>query len=311
MKLGYIGLGRMGKNMVLRLLENGQEVVAWNRSPEPLKEVTAAGATGAASLEDLIKKLEAPRIIWLMLTAGEVIDEFLEKLLPFLNPGDLIIEGANSFYKDTLKRAKKVQESNIHFMDIGVSGGPGGARKGACLMIGGLDEDFKRIEELCKAIAAPDAYRHLGPVGAGHFAKMVHNAIEYGMMESLGEGLSVLKNSPFQYDFVKLLGIYNNRSVVESRLVGWALDAFKEDPALTNISSSIGSGGSGKRIPAEADWTVDEAHEMGIKLPAIEDAIKVREESGNDAEDSAEGFRNKVISAMRGQFGQHDVKKVK
>lgn len=309
MKIGYIGLGRMGKNMVLRLLENGQQVVAWNRSPDPVKEVVTAGAIGAESLEDLVKKLEAPRIIWLMLTAGEVIDEFIEKLLPLLGPGDLIIEGANSFYKDTLKRFEKVKPTGVHFMDIGVSGGPGGARKGACLMIGGSVEDYKKIEELCQAIAAPQAYQHLGPVGAGHFAKMVHNAIEYGMMESLGEGLSVLKNSPFKYDFIKLLEIYNNRSVVESRLVGWALDAFREDPELSSISSAIGSGGSGQRIPAEADWTVDEAHAMGIKLPAIEEAIKVREESTHDQEESPAGFRNKVISAMRGQFGQHAVKK--
>lgn len=309
MKIGYVGLGRMGKNMVLRLLENGIEVVAWNRSKEPLAEVAAAGATYAESIEDLVKKLEGPRVIWLMLTAGDIIDGIIDQLLPLLDKGDLIIEGANSFYKDTLKRAEKVQGAGINFMDIGVSGGPGGARAGACLMIGGSVQDFERIKTLAIAAAAPDAYQHLGPVGAGHFAKMVHNGIEYGMMESIGEGLAILKFSPFKYDFKKLLDIYMHRSVVESRLVGWVQAAFNEDPELSNISSQIGSGGSGKRVPGEADWTVDVAKEMGIKTPAIEIAVEVRENSSKDPEESPEGFRNKVISAMRGQFGQHAVKK--
>lgn len=309
MKIGYVGLGRMGKNMAFRLLENGIEVVAWNRSPEPAEEVASKGAVKADSLEDLVSKLESPRVIWLMLTAGDVTDEYIDKILPLLEPGDLLIDGGNSFYTDTLKRSERVTAKGIHFMDIGTSGGPNGARTGACLMIGGDKADFERIEELAKAAAAPDAYQHLGSVGAGHFAKMVHNAIEYGMMESIGEGLAILENSQFKYDFTKLLDLYNHRSVVESRLVGWALDAFKEDANLSNISASIGSGGSGKRVPGEADWTVDVAHEMGIGVPAMEASIKVRSESGNDAEDSPNGFRNKVISAMRGVFGQHDVKK--
>lgn len=309
MKIGYIGLGRMGKNMVLHLLEEGIEVVAWNRSPEPVEKVVKAGAVGAKSVEDLVGKLEVPRVIWLMLPAGDVTDEYIDKLLPLLSEGDLLIDGGNSFYKDTLRRAEKLNKSGIHFMDIGTSGGPNGARAGACLMIGGADEDFKKAEEVCKAAAAPGAYQHLGPVGAGHFSKMVHNAIEYGMMESIGEGLAILKNGPFKYDFVKLLDIYNHRSVVESRLIGWVQDAFKEDPELSNISSSIGSGGSGKRVPGEADWTVEVAKEMGIDVPAMEDAVRVREQSHKDLEDSPAGFRNKVISAMRGVFGQHDVKK--
>ena len=310
MKIGYIGLGRMGKNMVLHLLEQGIEVVAWNRSPEPLKEVSDAGAISSSSIEDLVSKLETPRIIWLMLPAGETTDEFIDKLLPLLSKEDLIIEGANSFYKDTLKRLEKIKPTGVHFMDIGVSGGPGGARTGACLMIGGSKDDFQRIETLAKAAAAPDSYQHLGEVGAGHFAKMVHNGIEYGMMEALGEGLAILKHSPFKYDFNKLLDIYNHRSVIESRLVGWAQNAFKEDPELTNTSSTIGSGGAGaQRIKGEADWTVDVAKELNIDTPVIEGAIKIRENSLQDKEDSPNGFRNKVVSALRGQFGHHTVKK--
>ena len=309
MKIGFVGLGRMGKNMVLRLLEQGVEVVTWNRSPEPVEEVVKAGAEGAKTLEDLVQKLDPPRIIWLMLPAGDITDEYIDKLIPFLAEGDLVIDGGNSFYKDTLRRAEKLTKKGIHFMDIGTSGGPRGARVGACLMIGGSDQDFTRVEPLCQAAAATNAYQHLGPVGSGHFAKMVHNGIEYGMMESIAEGLAILKNSPFKYDFVQLLDLYNHRSVVESRLIGWAQDAFKGDPDLANVSSSIGSGGSGKRVPGEADWTIPVAKEMGIDVPAMEDAVRVREQSDKDPEDSANGFRNKVISAMRGQFGQHDVKK--
>lgn len=312
MKIGYIGLGRMGKNMVLHLLEGEIKIVAWNRSLEPIENIKNIknNFIAAKTIEELVEKLPKPRTIWLMLTAGKVVDEFIDKLLPLLEKGDLIIDGGNSFYKDTLRRWDKIKPTGINFMDIGVSGGPGGARNGACLMVGGSKEDFQRIEELLKGAAAPGAYQHLGPVGAGHFAKMVHNAIEYGMMESIGEGLAILKNSPFKYDFVKLLDLYNHRSVVESRLVGWVLDAFKEDPDLAEISSTIGSGGSGKRVAGEADWTVEVAKEMGINVPVMESSIKVRSESGNDKEDSPDGFRNKVISAMRGKFGQHDVKKV-
>ncbi len=309
MRIGYIGLGRMGKNMVFRLLEQGIEVVAWNRSPEPIEEVVKAGAVGVETIDDLISKLDSPRVIWVMVTAGEIVDQVLKQLAGKLSEGDLVIDGGNSFYKDTLRRSEMLSKKGVHFMDIGTSGGPNGARVGACLMIGGTDEDFKRIEGLCKAAAAPSAYQHLGPVGAGHFAKMVHNAIEYGMMESIGEGLAILKNSPFQYDFVQLLDIYNHRSVVESRLIGWAQDAFKEDSELASISSSIGSGGSGKRVAGEADWTLEVAKELGIDVPAMENAVRVRENSQNDPENSPNGFRNKVISAMRGVFGQHDVKK--
>ncbi len=302
MKIGYVGLGKMGKNMVLHLLEQGIEVVAWNRSPEPLNEVAAAGAVKAESLEDLVAKLEAPRVIWVMMTAGEVTDEYLNKLSELVSEGDLLIDGGNSFYKDTLSRSEKLVAKKIHFMDIGTSGGPAGARSGACLMIGGSEEDFQRIEELAKAASAPDSYQHLGPVGAGHFAKMVHNGIEYGMMQAIAEGAAILKTSQFKYDFVKLFDIYNHRSVIESRLVGWILNAFKEDPELKDISSKINATGEG-------EWTVKTAEELNIKVPVLKDSVEVRKTSAEDPEDSPEGFRNKVVSAMRGQFGQHAVKK--
>ena len=302
MKIGYIGLGRMGKNMVLRLLEQGIEVVAWNRSPQPVEEVVKAGAQGAESIEDLVGKLETPRIIWLMLPAGQTTDEFINKLLPLLNKGDLLIDGANSFYKDTLRRASQLTSHDIHFMDIGVSGGPKGARTGACLMIGGDKEDVVRVMELVKAASAPKAWGHFGPVGAGHFAKMVHNGIEYGMMEAIGEGAAILKYGPFKLDLAEIFRVYNNRSVIESRLVEWAWQALSEDPKLRAISSEIKSTGEG-------EWTVKTAKELQVAVPVIEKAFLVRQNSVNDKEDSPQGFRNKVVSAMRGKFGQHAVKK--
>lgn len=302
MKIGYIGLGRMGKNMVFRLLEKGVQVVAWNRSIEPRKEVAAKGADLAESIEELVKKLKPPRNIWLMLPAGETTDEFLSKLIPVLKKGDLIIDGANSFYIDTLNRAKRLKKAGIEFMDIGVSGGPGGARNGACLMIGGSKENFKKVEKVVIAAAAPGAYGHFGPVGAGHFAKMVHNGIEYGMMEAIAEGFAVLKNSPFNLNLVEIARVYNNTSVVESRLVGWAKNALEEDPELKDISSVIGHTGEG-------EWTIKTANNLNVDVPVLEDSFRVRLESEKIDENSPEGYRNKVVSAMRGQFGQHAVRK--
>jgi 6-phosphogluconate dehydrogenase len=304
MKIGYIGLGRMGKNMVLHLLEQGLEVVSWNRSPEPLKEVEQAGAVAATDLEDLVNKAGNPgeRIIWLMLPAGEVTDEFIDKILPLLAPQDLIIDGGNSFYKDTLKRAEKISPTGVHFMDIGTSGGPNGARTGACLMIGGERQDYERILELAKAASAPDAYKYLGKIGAGHFTKMVHNGVEYGMMEAISEGFAILKSSEFNLDLVDVADIYQHRSVVESRLVGWLKEALDKDPELSEISSKIGSTGEG-------EWTAKTAEELGVDARVIADSFKIRQESEGVEENSPDGFRNRATSAMRGQFGQHSVKK--
>lgn len=302
MQIGYIGLGRMGKNMVLRLVEQGIQVVAWNRSTGPLTEVVQAGAEGSSSIKDLVHQLPAPRIIWLMLPAGDVTDEYIDQLLPLLSEGDLIIDGGNSFYKDTLRRAAKITPTGIHFMDIGTSGGPDGARHGACLMIGGNLTDYDNIKELVVAASAPDAYGYFGPVGSGHFAKMVHNGIEYGMMEAIGEGAAILKNSQFDFDLGEVFRVYNHRSVIESRLVGWTQEALAEDPELSQISSVIKSTGEG-------EWTVKTAQELGIEAPVISASWDVRQASDQVKEDSPEGFRNKVVSAQRGKFGKHAVTK--
>lgn len=311
MKLGFIGLGRMGSNMVLHLLEEGIEVVAWNRSADPRAEVAKAGAVAVGTLDQLVSRLEPPRNIWFMVTAGEVVDEMISQLLPKLAAGDLIIDGGNSFYKDTIRRGENLAKKGIHFMDVGTSGGIESARRGACLMVGGSKEDYQRVLPVLKAAAAPDAYGLLGPVGAGHFAKMVHNGIEYGMMEAIGEGAAILKNAPFKYDLAEVFRVYSKRSIIESRLVSWTLAQLREDPELSDISSTIGSGGTAHKAVAEGDWTLAYAKRKGIGIPVIEAAWKVREESEKDKENSPAGFRNKVVAAMRWQFGKHPVKKSK
>lgn len=317
MKIGFIGLGRMGKNMVLRQLEQGNQIVAWNRSEEPRKELKAESKnlkqgkenlTVASTLEELVSRLDKPRIIWLMVSAGTAVDDTLVKLVPLLSPNDLIVDGGNSFYKDSIRRSEMLTKKGIHFMDVGTSGGVESARAGACLMIGGSKEDFIRIKDVAKAAAAPNAFGHLGPVGSGHFAKMIHNGIEYGMMEAIAEGAAILKNSNFKYDLREVFRVYNNRSIIESRLVGWTLNELKNDPELSNISSVIGSGGAAGKVKGEGHWTVEIAHEADIDVPVIEGSLKVRESSDKDKENSPNGFRNKVVAAMRWQFGRHPVK---
>ncbi len=309
MQIGFIGLGRMGKAMVLNLVEKGVEVVAWNRSPAPVDEMAKAGAIAARSLDELVAKLESPRIIWVMVSAGNAVDEIIDALAEKLSPGDLIIDGGNSNYKDTVRRNKELSAKGIHFMDIGTSGGIESARKGACLMIGGQKEDFDRIKGLLKHMAAPNGFGLLGSAGAGHFAKMIHNGIEYGMMEAIGEGAALLKSSDFNYNLADVFKVYSVQSIIESRLVGWTHNELEKDPDLKDISSTIGSAGTNQRLPAEADWTLDFAKEKKIHIPVIEASMKVRDHSSKDKEDSPEGYRNKVVSAMRGQFGRHPVRK--
>lgn len=293
--------------MVLHLLEQGIEVVAWNRSPESREEVKKAGAETVETIKELVRILKQVQddngiVIWLMLPAGEVTDEMIQKLIPLLSKGDIVIDGANSYYKDSIRRGELLSRSEISFLDIGVSGGPKGARNGACLMIGGEKEDLERIKEVIMAASAEDAWGHFGPVGSGHFAKMVHNGIEYGMMESLAEGVAILKSSPFNYSLAEVLRVYNKRSVIESRLVGWLQEALEEDPNLAEVSSKIGATGEG-------EWTVKVAQELGVDARVIKDSYQLRVESEKVDESSADGFRNKSVSAMRGKFGGHSVKK--
>lgn len=297
MKIGFIGLGKMGNNLATHLLEKQIEVVVWNRSPEPIQNLAKSGATTAQDVSGLVLKLPTPRIIWLMVSAGSVVDEIIMKMKPDLTAGDIVIDGGNSFYKDTVRRNRMLAGDHIYFMDIGVSGGPSGARTGACLMVGGDKAAYDRILPILKILSAPEAFAYVGPSGAGHFAKMVHNGIEYGMLESIAEGAAILKKSSYNFNLAQVFKLFNKRSVIESRLVGWTAQQFEEDQDLGEISSTIARTGEG-------EWTVETAKDLSIDVPAISAALEVRKQSDT----TPANFRNRVISALRGKFGQHKVK---
>ncbi|MBI3671495.1 decarboxylating 6-phosphogluconate dehydrogenase [Candidatus Azambacteria bacterium] len=295
-KIGYIGLGKMGEGMVLRLLEKGWDVVAYNRSPDPVKEMEKAGAQGAYSLKELVESLKAPRLIWIMVS-HQAVDAVLSELAPLLSEGDTIIDGGNSNYKETLRRAEELKERNINFMDVGTSGGPAGARNGACVMIGGEKELFERYEKLFVDISAEKAYGYMGRAGAGHFVKMVHNGIEYGMMQAIAEGFEVMKRSEFGLDLLEVAKIYNNKSVIESRLTKWLESAFeKHGEDLVGISGKVSHSGEGL-------WTIEAAKELGVPVPIIEGSLKFREES-----QASPSYTGQVVSALRNEFGGHNVK---
>jgi 6-phosphogluconate dehydrogenase len=297
-EIGYIGLGKMGKNMVTRLLEHGWNVVAYNRSQDKVKEVEERGAIGASDLKDLVAKLEKPRVVWLMVLQ-QAVDEVLGELLPLLDEGDLVIDGGNSPYQETMRRAEKIQDAGIEFLDAGVSGGPGGCLHGACMMMGGKEEIYKEFVDTGFFLdtCAPDAYKYMGPAGAGHFVKMVHNGIEYGMMQSIAEGFDLMRHSSeFKLNLKDVTDIYSHKSVIESRLVSWMEDAFtKYGDDLKEISGRAGSLGEGK-------WTLEAGVREGIAMPAIQASLDVRNESQQKP-----SYQGKIISALRGEFGQHKV----
>ena len=295
MKLGYIGLGKMGLNMTLRLLEKGYDVVAYDPNEETRNSAKEAGADTASSLEELTQKLEGSKLIWIMVPhkfVGGVIDE----LTPYLQEGDTVIDGGNSPYKDSVSRAIQLSEKNVNFLDCGVSGGPSGAREGACLMIGGQSDIYQKFEQLFKDIAAPDAYGYMGDVGAGHYVKMVHNGIEYGMMQAIGEGFEIMKKSDFNINLSEVSRVYNHKSVIESRLIEWLAGAYKKHGEdLEGISGEVSHSGEGQ-------WTVEAAKELNIPTPIIEGSLQFREDSqGNPS------YTGQVVSALRNQFGGHEV----
>jgi len=297
MKIGYIGLGKMGINMAERLTQAGHEIVAWNRSEDPRREATQRGVKTVETIEELVSSLEAPRIIWLMIS-HTAVDALLETLLPQLEKGDILVDGGNSYFKDTIRRGALCAEHGVQFIDAGVSGGPGGAKDGACIMAGGEDDVFKKLEPIFKDASAPDAYSHVGnKIGAGHFVKMVHNGIEYGMMQALAEGFAVMKESDFNLDLTEVTRIYNNKSVIESRLVGWLEKGYKtygED--LADISGTVAHTGEG-------EWTVKTAEELGVSVPIIKGAFDFRVESARKP-----SYTGKVLSTLRNMFGGHAAK---
>ncbi len=298
-EIGVIGLGKMGAGVVRQLHEKGWRVVAANRSPEPVREMEREGIAGAFSSADLAAKLKSPRIVWIMITAGKGVDENLfgkNGIAGHLKKGDIVIDAGNSFYEDTIRRAKIFKRKGIRFMDVGFSGGPAGARHGGSLMIGGERKTFEYLEPLFRDLSVPQGYEYFGEAGAGHFVKMVHNGIEYGMMQSIAEGFALMKKSKFRLDVRKIAEVYNRGSVVESRLVGWLEDAFRiYGKDLKTVSGSVAYTGEG-------EWTVKTGKKMKMKLPVIEDAFKFRVRSKKSP-----SYTGKVLSAMRNRFGGHAI----
>ena len=295
MKLGYIGLGKMGFNMVERLLEKGYEVVVFGRNEKVVRDIKERGAEPASSIQVLVSALPLPRIIWLMIPY-QAVEGVLKELVPYLDEGDTIIDGGNSFFKDSMKRARELEEKGVHFLDVGVSGGPGGARNGACIMVGGRKEIYRKFKSLFRDLSVRGGYDYMGKSGAGHFVKMVHNGIEYGMMQAIAEGFAIMKASPFDLDLMNVAEIYNHRSVIESRLVGWLKNAFDEyGQDLEDVSSSVAHTGEGA-------WTVEVAKELGVPARTIEEALLFRIESQKNP-----SYTGRILSALRNQFGGHEV----
>ncbi len=300
MRLAMIGLGKMGANMVRRLCRQGIEVVGYDRDAATVARLgTEAAMLTAASVSDAVSQLTAPRIVWLMLPSGDPTETQLKELAAMLSPGDVVIDGGNSNYKDSQRRGAWLAERGIEFMDAGTSGGVWGLDNGYCLMVGGSKEVAAIMKPVLQALApAPDrGWAHVGPVGAGHYSKMLHNGIEYGMMQALAEGLDLLKNKKeFDFDLAQLTELWRHGSVVRSWLLDLTADALKDDQELASIAPHVSDSGEGR-------WTVIDSVEQGIAAPVLTLALQMRFASQDDT-----GYANRLLSMMRNAFGGHAIK---
>jgi len=298
MEIGLYGLGRMGGNMVTRLVRGGHRVVAGNRSPGPVDEAVARGAVGAHTIEEMVSKLSPPRVLWSMVPAGEATEETIEAFARSASRGDVIVDGANSYCRDSMRRGARLQEAGYDFVDVGVSGGIWGLELGFCMMVGGLDRAVARVRPALDTLAPPNGWAHFGKSGAGHFTKMVHNGIEYGMMQAYGEGFELLHASEFDLDLREVARVWNNGSVVRSWLLELAERAFEQEgDDLAAIKGWVADSGEGR-------WTILEAIAHDVPATVLAHALFSRFTSRQD-----DSFAMKVAAALRNQFGGHAVKK--
>lgn len=296
MKVGLIGLGKMGLNLGKSLIDHKHEVVAFDVNSEAVEEIKKYGATGVSSLRELVLSLEKPKIVWMMIPHN-VVDSVIREIIPFLSEGDIVIDGGNSHYKESIRHYNELKEIGIHFMDAGTSGGVEGARNGACYMVGGDREAWSIVEPLFRDTALQNGYLYAGKAGSGHFLKMVHNGIEYGMMAAIGEGFEILEKSEFDYDYEKVARVWNNGSVIRSWLMELTERAFSKDAKLDEIKGIMHSSGEGK-------WTIETALDLQTATPVIAMALLMRYRSlENDT------FTGKVVAALRNEFGGHAVEK--
>ncbi len=300
MELAMIGLGKMGLNMAIRLTRGGHHVVGYARSTASVEAAVKGGAMGASSLEEAINKLPTPRIVWMMLPAGPVTDETIEKLSSLLKKGDIVIDGGNSYYKDSIRHAEYLGAKGIDFLDSGTSGGIWGLKEGYSLMIGGRPEVAEKMRPIFETLApaADKGWGHVGPSGAGHYVKMIHNGIEYGMMQAFAEGFGILKSKEeFGLDVAEIARIWQHGSVVRSWLLDLAVNALSEDPTLSDIKPWVADSGEGR-------WTVFESIDLAVPAPVITLALQMRFASRDE-----ENFPARMLAALRNQFGGHAVKK--
>ncbi|MFZ3195519.1 MAG: decarboxylating 6-phosphogluconate dehydrogenase [Bacillus mycoides] len=296
MRVGLIGLGKMGLNLGKNLMDHKHEVAAFDLNRSAVEEMKEYGATGVSSLSELVQSLESPRILWVMVPHA-VVDSVINEVTPLLSKGDILIEAGNSHYKESIRRYEQLKTDGIHFMDAGTSGGMEGARNGACYMIGGDQEAWDIVEPIFRDTAVENGYLYAGKAGSGHFLKMIHNGIEYGMMAAIGEGFEVLEKSEFDYDYEKVSKVWNNGSVIRSWLMELTENAFSKDAKLDEIKGVMHSSGEGK-------WTVETALDLQTATPVIAMSLLMRYRSlDNDT------FTGKVVAALRNEFGGHAVEK--
>jgi 6-phosphogluconate dehydrogenase len=297
-QIGFVGLGRMGGNMVRRILRDSDHtVVAWNQDPEPIAAAVEAGATGADSLEDLVAKLDAPRHVWVMVPSGEATQSTITRLETLLEPGDLVVDGGNSRFKDSRANGERLGTAGLEWMDAGVSGGVWGLEVGYCMMVGGSPAAIERLSPILDVLAPPDGWGHMGPPGSGHYVKMVHNGVEYAMLQAYAEGFELMHASDYELDPAKIAHLWNQGSVVRSWMCELAERAFAAEGAeLERIAGYVEDSGEGR-------WTVEDAIEHSVPAPTITLSLMAR-----FASRQPESYAAKVIAALRNQFGGHAVR---
>ncbi|MCC6220282.1 MAG: decarboxylating 6-phosphogluconate dehydrogenase [Deltaproteobacteria bacterium] len=297
MQIAFVGLGKMGANMVRRLIRGGHEVVGYDMNAATVSELQNEDMIAADGLAGLVKALNRPRVVWMMVPAGKIVDETIASLIPLLDAEDILIDGGNSRYTDTIERELKLRSKNIYYLDAGTSGGVWGLKVGYCLMVGGDKKAVDIVSPVFKTLAPENGFLHVGPSGAGHYAKMIHNGIEYGIMQAYAEGFDLLESSRFEFDLPSISQLWNQGSVIRSWLLELIAAALKEDPKLEELKGYVSDSGEGR-------WTVQESIDLAVPAPVITASLQARFRSRRE-----NTFSDRLLAAMRNQFGGHAVKK--